>query len=283
MKLTLKTALTICFVLVSAALQVKAQGLKMPASSSGQTITQDFGLGKITLTYSRPNVKDRKVFGNLVPYDKVWRTGANDATLINFSEDVSIEGNNIPAGEYGLFTIPGKTEWTIILNKTAKQWGAYEYKEADDVLRFKIKPKTQNEKTETFTLQFANVMPTSAQLHLMWDKTAVAINLTTDIDDKVMASIDEAMKGEKKPYFQSAQYYFENGKDMQKALEWINAAEAADQKAPWVKLWKARIQLKTGDKKGAAATADAGIKLAQEMKNEEYVKLNSAVLAEAKK
>ena len=116
----------------------------------------------------------------------------------------------------------------------------------------------------------------------MWDKTDVVINMTTEVDSKVMANIDAAMKGEKKPYFSAAQYYFENGKDINKALEWINAAEAADQKAPWIKYWKARIQLKAGDKKGAATTAEAGVKAAEEMKNEEYVRLNGKILAEAK-
>lgn len=283
MKITIKTVVAACCAVLFLGLQAGAQELKMPAPSSAQTITQEFGLGKITLVYSRPNVKARKVFGELVPYDKVWRTGANSATMITFTDDVNLEGNAIPAGKYGLFTIPGKNEWTIILNKGAEQWGAYEYKEADDVLRFKVKPKTTAEKVETFTMQFASVMPTSAQLHLMWDKTAVAINMTTEVDSKVMANIDEAMKGEKKPYFQAAYYYLENGKDLKKALEWANAAEAADQKAPWVKLLKARILLKTGDKKAAAETAKAGVKLATDTKNEEYIRLNSAVLAEAGK
>src|SRR5690606_498099 len=134
----------------------------------------------------------------------------------------------------------------------------------------------------TFTMQFAHVYPTSAQLLLTWDNTSVAVDLTTDIDAKVMANIETAMAGENKPYFQAAQYYFENGKDIKKALEWVNAAEAADQKAPWVKYWKARIQLKAGDKKGAATTAEAGIKAAKAANNEEYVKLNGNVLAEAK-
>ncbi|MBC8054141.1 MAG: DUF2911 domain-containing protein [Sphingobacteriaceae bacterium] len=255
----------------------------MPQASSTQTLSQDFGLGKITLTYSRPDVRERVIFGGLVPYDAVWRTGANNATVIVFTDEVKIEGNTIPAGEYGLFTIPGKNEWTVIISKGSKQWGAYAYKEADDLLRIKVKPLTLKDKVETFTIQLANVYPTSATLQLMWEKTSVSVNLTTDIDTRVMASIDEAMKGEKKPYFQAAQYYFNNGKDINKALQWMNAAEEGSPKAPHVKYWKARVQLKAGDKKGAAITAAAGLALAQEVKNEEYVRLNSAILAEAKK
>ena len=282
MKLTIKTLLLLLVVL-GMQTNLNAQGFKTPQASSGQTITQDFGLGKITLTYSRPNVKGRKIFGSLEPYDKVWRTGANSATVIKFTDDVKIEGHDIPAGEYGLFTIPNKNEWTVILNKTSKQWGAYTYKESDDVLRFKVKPMSMKEKMETFTMQFANVFPTTAQLHIMWENTALAINITTSIDAKVMASIDEAMKGEKKPYFQAAQYYFENGKDLGTALTWMNEAEKADQKAPWVRLWKGRIQLKNGDAAGAMSSAQAGITLATEAKNEEYVRLNTQLLEEAKK
>lgn len=282
MKFTIKTLLLL-FVALGVQTNLSAQGIKIPQASSGQTIIQDFGLGKITLIYSRPNVKGRVVFGKLEPYDVVWRTGANAATVIKFTDDVKIEGHDVPAGEYSLFTIPNKDEWTIILNKNAKQWGAYTYQAADDVLRFKVKPVVTKDKTETFAMQFVNVMPTSTQLELKWENTAVTVNLSTSIDAKVMASIDEAMKGDKKPYFQAAQYYFENGKDLKTALGWMNEAEKADPKAPWVKLWKGRMQLKNGDKAGAQVSAQAGIAAATEMKNDEYIRLNTQLLAEAKK
>lgn len=282
----MKTTLKITMLLILALClqtELKAQGIKMPQASSGQTIIQDFGLGKITVKYSRPNTRGRKVFGELEPYGAVWRTGANSATVITFTEAVTFEGKPVPAGEYALFTIPGKDGWTVILNKTTQQWGAYDYKEADDVLRVTVKPATLKDKVESFKIDFADVNPTKAVLTLAWGNTLVPVSLTTDVDTKVMASIDEAMKGDKKPYFAAAQYYFENGKDLNKALEWMNAAEAADQKGPWIRLWKGRVQLKMGDKKGAAASAEAGIKLAEEVKNPEYVRLNTALLAEAKK
>lgn len=282
MKTTLKTLL---LVILAVGLQsdLQAQGLKMPQASSSQTLTQAFGLGTITISYSRPNVKGRKIFGGLEPYDAVWRTGANSATTIAFTEAVKIEGQDLAAGEYGLFTIPGQNEWTIIINKGAKQWGAYEYKPADDVLRIKVKATKLKDKVETFTIQLADVYPTTARLQLSWENTAVSVDLSTDVDTKVMAGIEEAMKGEKKPYFQAAQYYLENGKDLNKALEWMNAADVDNTKAPWVKLWKARVQLKMGDKKSAAKTAEEGLKIATEIKNPEYIRLNGALLAEAKK
>ncbi len=282
MKAIIKSVVLL-FVVLGLQAESKAQGVKMPAASSGQTIVQDFGLGKITLTYSRPSMKGRKIFGALEPFDKVWRTGANSATVIKFSDDVTIEGKNIPAGEYGIFTIPNKTEWTVILSKTSKTWGAYTYNEADDFARFKVKPEALKAPMETFTMQFTNVKPTTAKLQIMWENTAVPINLSTSIDEKVMASIDAAMKTDKKPYFQAAQYYFENGKDLATALNWMNEAEKADPKAPWVKLWKGRVQLKMGDKAGAQTTAQSGIAIATEIKNDEYVRLNTQLLAEAKK
>ena len=105
-----------------------------PQPSSSETITQGFGLGTITISYSRPNTNGRKIFGYVEPYDKVWRTGANWATVVTFSDDVSLEGNKVPAGEYALFSIPEENQWTIILSKKSKQWGAYTYNQADDYL-----------------------------------------------------------------------------------------------------------------------------------------------------
>jgi len=282
MKTTFKTLLVVALA-VSLNTDLQAQGLQMPQASSSQTIIQNFGLGKITVNYSRPNTKGRKIFGGLELYGTVWRTGANSATLISFTEPVKIGGTEVPAGEYGLFTIPGEKEWTVILNKGAKQWGAYDYKEADDVLRLKVKPVTLKEKVETFSIQFADVYPTKAKLQLKWENTEINVDLSTEVDAKVMAGIEEAMKGEKKPYFQAAQYYFENGKDLNKALEWMNIADENNTTQPWVKLWKARVQLKMGDKVAAGKTAQEGLKIATETKNQEYIRLNTALIAEAKK
>lgn len=282
MKTIFKTLLFLTIV-SSSPLGLTAQELKMPQASTAQTITQAFGLGSITINYSRPNTKGRKIFGGLEPYGSVWRTGANSATTITTTEAIQLEGKDLPAGTYGIFTIPGANEWTVIINKGAKQWGAYEYKAEEDLFRIAIKPIKLKDKIETFSIQVADVYPTKAKLQLMWENTAININLTTDIDSKIMAGIEEAMKGDKKPYFAAAQYYFENGKDLSKALEWALAAEASDPKAPYYKLWKGRIQLKMGDKKAASITASEGIKVAEEAKNAEYVRLNSELLAETKK
>ncbi len=255
-----------------------------PAPSSTQTIIQDFGLGKITLTYSRPNVKGRKIFGYTEPYNAVWRTGANAATTITFTDDVTLDGHKVAAGTYGLFSIPGEDQWTIILSKTAKQWGAYDYNAANDYLRFTVKAIKIPENVETLTLQFTNVFPTSADLNLLWEHTALAIHLTTDIDARVMARIDSAMQTAKKPYYDAIIYYWNNNKDMTKALPWAQALQTVPGFPPMVvKLWLARVELRVGDKAAAIKAAQEGIAAAQVAKTPEYVRLNTEVLAEAKK
>ncbi|MGK6351839.1 DUF2911 domain-containing protein [Parapedobacter sp. DT-150] len=257
--------------------------LKLPPASSPQTVTQGLGISSVTLTYSRPNMNGRKIFGGLEPYDTVWRTGANNVSTLTFDDEVTIAGNKVPAGTYGLFTIPGTKEWTIIISKNSKQWGAYSYKQEEDLFRFNVKPERLAKPLETFTIAFSDVKPQSAKLNIAWERTQVSFDLTVDQDAEIMASIDEAMKGEKKPYMQAAQYYYNNNKDIQKALEWMNEADKGPNPAPYIKYWKARIQLKAGDKQGAAATATEGVAIAKQQNNPEYIKLNGQVLAEAQR
>jgi len=255
-----------------------------PAPSSTQTIVQNFGLGKITLTYSRPNVKGRKIFGYTEPYNAVWRTGANSATTITFTDDVTVEGHKVPAGEYGLFSIPGENEWTIILSKKPNQWGAYSYSPADDYLRFTIKPIKIGETVETLTMQFTNVFPTSADLNILWEHTALMMHLTTDIDARVMARIDSAMQTANKPYYDAIIYYWNNNKDMNKALPWALALQNVQGFPPYVpKLWLARVELKKGDKAAAIKAAQEGIAAAKAGNSPEYLRLNTEVLDEASK
>ncbi|MCC8409501.1 DUF2911 domain-containing protein [Mucilaginibacter sp. UR6-1] len=271
-------ALITCF---NTSLHAQQQAPRIPEASSTQTIIQDFGLGKITLTYSRPNVRDRKIFGGIQPYGDVWRTGANWATTITFSEETIVEGNKIPPGTYSLFTIPGEKEWTIILNKTVKQWGAYDYNQEDDLLRFKVPVIALKEKRETFTVAFANVTTKNADLYLLWDYTAIAIKMQTNDNAQILANIDQLMKAPKKPYFNAIQYYYENDQDLNKALKWVYEAQKAEPKAPWFKLWESRVLLKQGKKAEAIKAAKQGIALAKSSNDEEYVRLNQGALDHA--
>ncbi len=183
------------------------------------TLKQRVGLTDIEIDYSRPGVKDRQIFGGLIPYDKVWRTGANQATKIVFSTPVKLNGNEIPAGTYALMTIPGKNEWTIIINKGAEQWGAYKYDEKVDVARFKATPITLPRSIETFTINVDDVKDDSSEIDLVWSNVKVPIKLQVDFVDKLTAEIEAVMASDekKKPYFQAAQFYFNHGKDLQKA------------------------------------------------------------------
>lgn len=257
--------------------------VKIPPLSSTVTITQSIGIHEMKLTYQRPNMNGRTIFGQLVPYGEVWRTGANGIPVITFAEEVIIEGNKVPAGTYGLLTIPEKDNWTIILTKNAQQWGAYEYKEAEDFLRFKVKASSDQPAIETFTINFEEVTPTDARVAILWENTKVTFGIRVDQSAEIIASIEEAMKGEKKPYLPAAQYYYLNGLDINKAVEWAALAEEENASAPWVKYWRARIQLKAGDKEGAIATAKRGIDVATATNNQEYIKLNQQVLEEAGK
>ncbi len=269
--------------LIFACTATHSQNLKIPQPSTLQTIQQDLGLGQVSITYSRPNVKGRKIFGETEPYGLVWRTGANAATKIKLTDTITMEKHQVLPGEYALFTIPGPGEWTVILNQTSQQWGAYSYDSTKDVLRFKVKPGRLDKKMETFTIQFANAFVDRCDLQLSWENTVVSLRLETDVDARVMASIDELMKGEKKPYYFAAIYYYNHDKDMNKAFSWINEADKNSPGAYNIKYWKARIQLKMGDKAGAIGSANEGLKLAMAEPNAEYIRLNKEVLAAAKR
>ncbi len=248
--------------------------IKMPAPSPTQTIKQDFALGTIELTYSRPAMKGRKVFGDLVPFNKLWRTGANGATILKFNDAVEINGKRIDTGSYALYTIPGTEDWEIILNKGIKNWGIDGYKESEDVLKFKVPVEKSKTRLESFTMQFANIMPESCELHIMWEKTAVRIPINATIKSRLKIQIDQALLGEKKPYWQAAQFYQEYERNGNKALEYINKAVEGNPKAYYMWLYKAKIENDLGDKKAAMASSKKSLELSREAKNDDYIKMN---------
>ena len=274
----------IFFVLLIAALCQSASfaQLRTPAPSPAQTIKQDFALSSIELSYSRPGIKGRKVYGDLVPFGNVWRTGANQATTITFGEDVTIGGTKIPAGKYGLLTIPEKANWTLIITKQTDVTSPAAYKKENDVARVTAKATSIPNKVETFTMQFANIKPGSCELQILWENTMVSLPITADVDSKVMAQINAAMTGANPPYFAAAGYYFDNGKDLAKAQEWAQKAVDANPKAFYMYHLLAKIQAKSGDKKAALATANKSIELSKEAKNDDYVALNEKLIKSLK-
>jgi hypothetical protein len=266
---------------VFALLSADAQ-LRTPAPSPTQTIKQDFGLASVELSYSRPAMKGRKVFGDLVPFGKVWRTGANNATTINFGEEVTIGGKKIPAGKYGLLSIPDKNSWTLIISKQLDVTSPAAYKQDMDVVRVDAKTMKMDDNMESFTMQFANVKPTSCELHIMWENTAVALPITVDVETKVMAQIDQLMNKDNRPYFNAAMYYMDNGKDLNQALAWFDKAVEAQPTAFWIHHQRANCLAKLGKKEDAKKAAEKSKELATAAKNDDYVKLNEKLLAELK-
>ena len=255
--------------------------LKIPAASSGQRIEQDFGLGVVSIKYYRPNTNGRKIFNGMEPYGIVWRTGANNATVIKLTDTIQIEGHTLPSGSYSLFSIPDANEWTIIFNKNVDQWGAYSYDEKQDILRFKVKAVKLNSKVETLTIQFAEVHQDSCLLQILWENTGINLHLKTNVDDRLMANIQEAMKGEKKPYYMSAIWCYNHNRNLNQALTWMQEANKAQPQAYNIKYWLARLQLKTGDKYAAIISANEGLKLASAENNAEYIRLIKEVLHDA--
>ena len=263
------------FVILIALLHIsQAQDLRTPAPSPTQWVKQDFGLSSIELSYSRPGVKGRTIFGAVVPYGKVWRTGANGATVISFGDDVMFGDVKVPAGKYGLLTLPGETEWVVILTKALDVTSPAAYKTEMDVARVKVKPEGLPFSLESFTILFSDVKSNTLNLDLIWDKTLVTVPIKTDVDTKVMADINEIMKSDNRPYYQAAVYYMNNGKDMNKALEWFNKASDQEPDAYWVWYQKANCLAKMGKKSEALAASNKSKQLATAQKNEDYVTLN---------
>jgi len=263
-------------------LSVNAQ-IKMPAPSSTQTISQDFGLGKIELTYSRPNIKGRSLFkenSELAPLGKVWRTGANAVTKIKFSDPVTMGEKAIDTGTYAIWTIPGKKEWTIIINKDAKNWGTV-YSELDDLVRFKVDAETMKESVETFTMQFANIKPESCELDLMWGNTYIPIPLTTNIKARIRLQVEKALTADNinpNVYNTAANFYYEWDKDYNKALLNISKFLDANPKNIGGYILRGRIEKELGDKASAKTHLEKAIQLATDAKNEDYIRTAKGVL-----
>ncbi len=277
----MKSRLTVLFMLLFTAVMSYAQ-VKTPAASPTGSSSQDVGLMTINIEYSRPSMKGRDIFGDLVPYDKIWRTGANASTKVEFTGDVMIGDQKLPAGKYALYTIPGLKEWTIIFHKNLEHWGTGDYDESEDALRYSTPALVSDVPIETFTIGVMNITKNGAHIELAWDDTRVLVPVTTDTDAAVFASIDETMAGTPTAgdYVSAATYYMEAGKDLDKALDWFNKGIAMDGEKFWILRRKSLLQAKMGDKTGAITTAKRSLELAKEAGNDDYVRMNTASLKE---
>ena len=259
--------------------------IKTPAASPSSTLKQTIGFTDVTIEYSRPRLRNRDMFTDLTRVGEVWRTGANMSTKISFSTDISLEGNQIAAGEYSIYSIPGKNEWTIIINKKIS-WGTT-YDQEEDFLRFSVPTLKTQEKAESFTFYFAEVTESSGTLGFTWESTKVEMKLKTEVDSKIMAQIEEIMGDPEKAttddYYTAANYYFETDRDIGKALKWINSYLEENSDKYWSYRLKSRILAKSGKYTEAIKNAEMSIELATEAGNMDYVYNNKKSITKWKK
>lgn len=279
------TALAVSLLAFTAGLSAQAPKVEFPAASPASTVKQRVGLTDIEIVYSRPSVKGRTIFGGIEAYGRVWRTGANSATKISFSTPVTFGGADIPAGAYLLFSIPGADEWTVILQKDAKAWGAYQYDPANDIARVTAKPVALPTPVETFTIDLNDIRSESATLNLTWEKTRVPVPLTVDVASTLVPQIEAAAASPEKKtpgfYFNAAGFYYEKGLDLNKAKAWIEEATSGAKPAFYMVHLKAKILAKLGEKENAIAAAKQSIELAvaAEGPQSPFLKMNNDLIA----
>lgn len=272
-------------VLVFAVFQVNAQ-VKTPQPSPKASFTQMVGLTEVSVEYNRPSAKGRAVFGDLVPFGKLWRTGANYNSIVTFSEDVVIKGTTVKKGKYAIFTTPKADMWEIILYSDTDNWGTPEnWDENKVVISTNLNPVVLSNFVETFTIAINNITNDSATLDIAWEKTLVSLPFEVPTQKMAMASIEKVLAGPSaSDYFSSAQYFYQSNADMNKALEFVNKAIGLIKPGTDVPFWylrlKSLIQAKLGDKTGAIATARLSLAGAEKNKNDDYVKMNNDSIRE---
>jgi hypothetical protein len=272
----------IAFAFIIAPLITEAQ-LKTPQASPKATVFQTVGLTDVEIVYCRPAARGRAVFGNLVPFGKIWRTGANENTTISFSEDVVIDGKTLPKGKYSLYTIPKIESWEVIFYSTTNNWGNPEvWNEANVVLRTTVKEEALSKPVESFTIGINNLTVDSANLDMAWENSSVSMKFEVPTQKTTLANIEKVLAGPTSAdYFSAAQYIYQTNGDNAKASTYMNKAmEMSTDKPYWYTRLKSLIQARAGDKKGAIETANLSLTAAEAAKNQDYVKMNRESIAE---
>lgn len=271
---------SIVFILTVAVSPVFSQ-ITVPAPSPVCKLEQKIGLGSVAIEYSRPGKKDRIVFGDLVPYGKMWRTGANAATKITFSDSVNFHGTVVPNGTYALFSVPGENEWEVILYRDANVSGVPQnYDMSKEAARVKVTPDLLPYTFETFMIDVNDIRNESATLNLIWETTIVPVKLRFNSDSRVLSSIDKVLAGPtSNDFYQAARYYYDTNKDLNAAVQW---AHKANEMAPT--FWKLRVEAlilaALGRKAEAIDVAKRSKAMAIEASNDEYVRMNDQSIEE---
>lgn len=272
--------LTFLFAVMAISLQAQ---IKTPAPSVYSKTDQVIGLTTVTVEYSRPSMRGRTIFGNVVPYGKIWRTGANARTKVSFDTDVTINEKELKAGTYGLLTIPNKESWDIVFYTEANGGGSPAELDASKVaLKVSAKPKAMSFTMESFTIGFGNLGDSnSGMMYIMWEATSVGLKIGVPTDSIAMKSIESVLSGPTANELNAAAtYYYSADKDLKQALEWSTKAVKMNPDAFWMSRQKSLIQAKLGDKKGAIASAEQSLAVAEKAGNGAYVKMNKESIAE---
>lgn len=254
----MRKTLTFLMTALIATTAMAQQQMRTPRPSPKATLTQAVGITDITINYSRPGVKGRSIWGALVPYGQVWRTGANEATTIQFSDDVTINGQALKKGSYSLHTIPGQNEWTIIFNSVADQWGSYSHDPSKDALRVTAKPE-RGEFAEWLTFDIPKMTTDEATVRIRWENVAVPFTVNTDSTKRTLAQFRNAMKPSWQTSYSAANFAFENSAATPDEINtWLDQSLAVNQNI--ANLWlKARVQQKAGNVAEARKTAELAI------------------------
>ncbi len=260
--------------------------VKTPQPSPKATYTQVVGLTDVAIEYSRPSAKGRTVFGDLVPFGKTWRTGANANTTISFSDDVQINGIALKKGKYALYTVPKADKWDVIFYASTDNWGTPDtWEDSKVVVKTSADAKASPIFVENLTIGVNNLTNDNATLDIAWEKTVVSVKIEVPTQKTALASIEKALSGPSaNDYFSAGQYYFQSNGDLNKALEYVNKALSMVKAGEDVPFWQLRvkslIQAKLNDKKGAIETAKLSLAAAEKAKNADYVKMNNDSIKE---
>lgn len=260
--------------------------VKTPQPSPTAKLSQEVGLGKVEVEYSRPSAKGRKIFGDLVPFGAIWRTGANASTKVTFSEDVKVGETSLPKGTYALYTTPGERQWEVLFYKNTTLGGALtaaDVKMEDVAAKTTVPSAASKDFVETFTIEVGNIKNSGANIDIMWENTRVSIPFSVDTDTKVMADIKSQMEGPNAgTYYSAARYYYEEKKDLNQALAWVDQSLAKGGDKFWILRLKANIQGELGRYKDAIATAEKSSELAKKEGNMDYQNMNAKSIGEWK-
>jgi tetratricopeptide (TPR) repeat protein len=271
----MKKTAALLFALALSAPALRAEEIRLPQPSPAAKVGLAIGVTDVEITYHRPGVKGREIWGGLVPLGEVWRLGANEATTISFSTPVQVEGHDVPAGKYALFAIPGKDKWTLVLNKKAEQWGAYFYKQEEDVLRFDVKPQAgpPTEKTEWMSFSLTPASETSATVEMAWENLRVPFTVSADVDRMVWSGIDAALAGKPnaEAYLTAVQYAMNKGARLDEAMPWTDKALALEANNFWGHEFKARLLQKQGKVDEAIQHLDKAMETAKGKAPQEYI------------